>query len=469
MINKVRQYIKENKLLEKNDKVLVALSGGPDSVCLLHMLSMLKEEFKLKLGAIHINHMLRGEESEGDEKYTYELCKKLGIEYYVRRIDIDYIAKIKGVSIEVAGRDSRYEAFEEIKSHYSYNKIAVAHNANDQVETILMRMMRGTGLEGLTGIKPKREGGIIRPILCLEREIIEKYCDENKLEPRIDRTNNERIYSRNKVRLDIIPYMKENFNNDIIEVMNRMAILLQKDNKCIEENSKKCYDKYCTLEKNYIKISKELFENEDEAIITRVIKIAFKTISNSYQNFEMKHIYDILSLITKATGKQINLTNNIVAEKVYEDIILKENITKIVLNDELELVKEELEGSYEFGDCLINFEIVNKSDNIVYPPNCLIKLFDYDKINKKVTIRYRKDGDKINPIGMKGNKKIKDIFIDMKIPREERDKVPIVEVDNNILWLVGLKVSNIYKIEKYTKKILKITFSKKGKDDEKRY
>ncbi len=467
MINRVRQYIKENKLLEKGDKVLVALSGGPDSVCLLHMLYMLKEEFKLELGAIHINHMLRGNESEADEEYTYKLCENLGIEYYVRRIDIDYIAKVKGVSIEVAGRDSRYEAFEEIKYQYGYNKIAVAHNANDQVETILMRMMRGTGLEGLTGIKPKRDGDIIRPILCLERELIERHCEDYKLEPRIDRTNNERIYSRNKVRLDIIPYMKENFNPDIIEVINRMAILLQKDNKCIEDNSQKCYDKYCKLEKSYIRISKELFENEDEAIVTRVIKIAFKRISNSYQNFEMKHIYEIVSLVKKPTGKQINLTNNIIAEKVYGDIVLKENVEKTISNNELEIQKEKLEGIYEFGEYLINIEVIKNDINIKNSKNCLIKLFNYDKIDRRVTIRYRRDGDKINPIGMKGNKKIKDIFIDMKIPREERDQVPIVEIDNNISWLVGLKTSDIYKIEKNTKEILKITFNKRGKNNEK--
>ena len=467
MINRVKQYIKENELLEKGDKVLVALSGGPDSVCLLHILYMLKEELEIELGAIHINHMLRGEESEGDEEYTYKLCENLGIEYYIRRINIDYIAKEKGVSIEVAGRDSRYKAFEEIKQQFGYNKIAVAHNANDQAETILMRMMRGTGLEGLTGIKPKREGGIIRPILCLEREIIEKHCDKYNLEPRIDRTNNERIYSRNKVRLDIIPYMKENFNTDIIEVMNRMASLLQKDNKCIEDIAQKCYDKYCEVGKTYIRISKELFKNEDEAIVTRVIKMAFKEVSNSYQNFEMKHIYDIFLLVNKSTGKQINLTNNIVAEKVYEDIILKENLVKTIFNNELELDKEELKGNYEFGDYLINFEVINNNSNSKNYKNCLIKLFNYDKIDKRVIIRYRKDGDKINPIGMKGSKKIKDIFIDMKIPREERDQVPIVEIDNNISWIVGLKVSDIYKIEKNTKEILKITFSKKGKNNEK--
>lgn len=179
MLDKVVNYIKENELIQQGDQILVALSGGPDSVCLLHILYELKDKFNLNLGAIHINHMLRGEESEKDEKYIVKLCDELGIKHYVKRINIEYVAKDSNVSLEVAGRNERYKAFEEIRSKYGYNKIAVAHNANDQAETVLMRVMRGTGLEGLTGIKAKREDGIIRPILCLNRQEIEEYCDDD--------------------------------------------------------------------------------------------------------------------------------------------------------------------------------------------------------------------------------------------------------------------------------------------------
>ncbi len=186
MLNKVINYIKENELIKQEDKILVALSGGPDSVCLLHILYELKDKFNLDLGAIHINHMLRGNESDADEKYIINLCDELGIKHYVKRINIEYVAKDSNVSLEVAGRNERYKAFEEIRNKYNYNKIAVAHNANDQAETVLMRIMRGTGLEGLTGIKPKREDGVIRPILCLNRQEIEGYCEEKKLNPRID-------------------------------------------------------------------------------------------------------------------------------------------------------------------------------------------------------------------------------------------------------------------------------------------
>ena len=176
MIKKVEDFIIDNNMIKAEEKILVALSGGPDSVCLLHILYSLKEKLNINLGAIHINHMLRGEEALEDERYVSDICEKLGIDCYIERIDINKVASENNISLEMAGREERYKAFENIRERYGYDKIAVAHNANDQAETILMRMMRGTGLEGLVGIKAIRGGGIIRPILCLNRNEIESYC-----------------------------------------------------------------------------------------------------------------------------------------------------------------------------------------------------------------------------------------------------------------------------------------------------
>lgn len=464
MLDKVIDYIKENELIQQNDKILVALSGGPDSVCLLHILYELKNKFNLTLGAIHINHMLRGKEADNDEKYIGKLCDELGINHYVKRINIEYVAKSENVSLEVAGRNERYKAFEEIKTKYEYNKIAVAHNSNDQAETILMRVMRGTGLEGLTGIKAKREDGIIRPILCLNREEIEKYCEEKRLNPRIDASNYERIYSRNKIRLDILPYMKEHFNKDIIDTLNRMTILLQKDNEFIEEYSNKCYHIYCEMLGNKLKISRELFKKEMDSIITRVIIKAFKEISNSHQNFEMKHIYEIVNLANKGTGKRLNLTNKIICENLYGDIIfIKEEKHKQELcnNCEIRIDKSEIYKEVVFNNYKIKFEIIENSNKVEFTKNNLIKLFDYDNIEKEIVIRYRKDGDKIVPLGMNGSKKLKDIFMDLKIPREDRNSIPILCFDNKISWIVGYKTSQLFKVTKDTKKILKITMDRK--------
>lgn len=464
MLDKVIDYIKENELIQQGDKILVALSGGPDSVCLLHILYELKDTFNLTLGAIHINHMLRDEDSDKDEKYIIKLCNELGINHYVKRINIEYVARFENVSLEVAGRNERYKAFEEIRNKYEYNKIAVAHNSNDQAETILMRIMRGTGLEGLTGIKPKREDGVIRPILCLNRQEIERYCEEKRLNPRIDSSNYERIYSRNKIRLDILPYMKEHFNKDIIDTLNRMSILLQKDNEFIEKYSNGCYNKYCENLGERFKISQKLFKEEMDSIITRVIIRAFKEVSNSHQNFEMKHIYEIVNLANKDTGKKLNLTNKIICENLYGDIIFikKEKHKKELSNNsEIKIDKNDIYKKVIFDNYIISFEIIENRNEVEFSKNSLIKLFDYDNIEKEIVIRYRKDGDKIIPLGMKGSKKIKDIFIDLKIPREDRNNIPILCFDDKISWIVGYKTSQIFKVTKDTKKILKITINRK--------
>lgn len=463
MIKKVKYFIIDNNMIKAEEKILVALSGGPDSVCLLHILYSLKEKLNIKLGAIHINHMLRGEEALKDERYVNDICEKLRIDCYIERIDINKVASENSISLEMAGREERYKAFQKIKEKYGYDKIAVAHNANDQAETILMRMMRGTGLEGLVGIKAVREGGIIRPILCLNRSEIESYCAENHLMPRIDKSNMERIYSRNKVRLDILPYMKENFNKDIIDTLNRMALILSKDNEYIEEQSNKCYEEYCKYTNHKIVIEQNLFVKEKEAIVTRVIKRAFKEISKSHQNFEMKHIYDVIDLYNKGTGKSINLTNSIIAENTYGDIIFKKkNNMKITKEEsEVSIMKESVIEEIKFKNYMIKMEVIDREKNVEFSNNALIKLFDYDKIEERIVIRNRKDGDKMKPLGIKGTKKLKDIFINLKVPREERDVIPLICFDDEIAWIVGYKVSESFKITKSTKRVLKISFEGK--------
>lgn len=472
MIKKVISFIDENKLIEKGDKILVALSGGPDSVCMLHLLNSIKDVFNIEIFAAHVNHMLRGEESNRDEGYANELCGFLGIKIFSTRINIEDLAKERGISLEMAGRDARYEYFNSLKVKLGLNKIAIAHNLNDQAETVIMNLMRGSGIEGLCGIKAKREGGIIRPILCLAREEIENYCEKMNLNPRIDKTNLENVYSRNKIRLDIIPYMKDNFNKDIIETINRTSKIIQLDNEYLNKVSMNNYGMYVSLTEDRLILNKEAFKL-DMAIITRIIKKAFIDFSNKHNNFEMKHIYDVISLSKNTTNKKIYLPNDIVCENIYGDIILKLNKKgksgNIELEEQIEILKEnldDLEINYKYYK--VNFEIINKmKNNIEFSKNVLIKYFDYDKIMERIIIRTRKNGDKITPQGMKGSKRIKDIFINLKVPVEERDSTPLVVFDENIAWIVGYRTSELFKIDNTTKKVLKITFRKEGNTNEK--
>lgn len=469
MKDKVLKYIEEKFMIEKGDSVLVALSGGPDSVCLLHILYSLSKNMNISLYAAHVNHCLRGEEAIEDEKYSEELCGSLNIPFYCKRVDIKAVSKERGVSTEVAGRDERYKFFDELKEKLSINKIAIAHNANDQAETLIMRIIRGTGLEGLVGIKPIRDSVYIRPILCLTRKEIEQYCDGENLNPRIDQTNYEEIYSRNKIRLRAIPFIEENFNKDIVSTLNRLAYMCNIDNEFIESKVDEKYEEFCKDEGEYFYISKGGF-NESESLVTRIIRRALMNFSGTQYNFEMKHIYDIISLQKGKSGKNIDLPNGVRAINVYGNVKLEKVKAKIDLKimDQYifnisevpkKFINKEIKLEHFGYD--MNFEIIKLEKKINFSNEQLVKYFDYDKIKEKIIIRSRADGDKIIPLGMSGRKKVKDIFINEKIPKDIRDRTPIVTFDDEIAWVVGVKVGDIFKVTKDTKNILKINFYRK--------
>lgn len=458
---KTLNYIKEYSMIKEGDKVLVALSGGPDSVCLLHLLHSLKDELKIELFAAHVNHLIRGDEAFNDENYAKELCESLDVKFFVKRVRVEDIAKEKGISTEMAGRDERYAFFNEIKESEKITKIAIAHNANDQAETLIMRIMRGTGLEGLVGIRPVRDNLYIRPILSLTREEIENYCEINLLNPRIDKTNLEEVYSRNKVRLKAIPFIKENFNQDIVNTLNRLSQTAMVDSEFIDEVVNERYKDFCSFKEGKAILDKNRFD-EKEAILTRMIRKALMQVSGAFNNFELKHVYDVINLQKGSTGKRISLTNDIVAINEYGNIIITcEKDVADVISEELieidveDLIKEKVKkisfNSYEF-----NFEIIENNGKINFK-NTNEKYFSFDGV-KTINLRTRKNGDKIVPFGFKGTKKLKEIFISSKIPQDKRDLIPIIDFDGEIAWVVGIRNSDLFKINRHNKTLIKISF-----------
>jgi tRNA(Ile)-lysidine synthase len=460
----------QHQMLQKGDKIIVAVSGGPDSICLLHLLGSIKDEFALELHAAHVNHCLRGEESEGDEAYVREFCKDIGIPLHSKKVDINEYAKIKKLSSETAGREVRYSFFSELLEKLKADKIALAHNANDQAETMLMRIMRGTGIEGLLGIKPVREGIYIRPLLFLTRKEIERYCKENQLNPRIDSSNLQNIYNRNKIRLELIPYIQENFNNDIIQSLNRLSILITADNDFIEQESELRYDSYSKRENEKIILVKEAFD-EKEAIITRMLRMAIRDLKGNLSNFEAKHIYDVIALQSQGTGKSIMLPRGITAENTYGDIslyyrgkekdLVKAEVFQIIDSNRIKEAHKDgaaIQIKLKGTDYYIEFSLEHKGSNVNFKKEDFIKFFDYDKVKDHIIIRTRKEGDKFTPYGMKGQKKLKDFFIDEKIPKDQRDNIPLLCFDEEIAWVVGYRVSENFKVTKDTDKILKVSF-----------
>ncbi|NEZ47999.1 tRNA lysidine(34) synthetase TilS [Clostridium niameyense] len=457
--------IKQYKMIEENDKIVVAVSGGPDSICLLDILNSLKNELSIKeLYVAHLNHCIRGVDADNDEKYVENYCKAHKLSFFGRKVDVIKLAKDQGISTESAGRKARYDFFYELKKNLNAEKIAIAHNANDQAETMLMRIMRGTGLEGLVGIKPVRDNIYIRPLIKVMREDIENYCLNNNLNPRIDKTNLENIYTRNKIRLELIPFIKNNFNEDIINTLVRLSNILSKDNNYLEKVTLQEYERYCSNKGKKVIISKEAFYKED-AIITRVIRKALSNICGNLNNFQNKHIYEVINLQNNSTGKKILLPNNIKVENIYGNIYIgKYNKSTILKNEKKHLLSL---GNNSINNLEIQINILKEKPTYINKSNKYIQFFDWDKIcNKKLYIRNRQSGDRFTPLGMNGSKKIKDIFMDLKVPREERDAIHLICFGEEIAWIVGYRISNKFKIDKNTKNILQIIIKDGDRNEE---
>lgn len=458
MIDKILKTVEDNHMIKCHDGIIVALSGGPDSMSLLHALITLKDRFNLRLYAAHVNHMLRGEDSDKDEEGCREFCKDYDIEFFSKSINIDIMAQEKNISHEMAGREARYEFFMELKNKLGADKIALAHNVNDQAETILMRLMRGTGLEGLVGIKAVRDHIYIRPLINVSRKEIEEYCEENSLPIRIDKTNFENIYSRNKIRLELIPYIEEHFNKDIISTLNRMSTLVKIDEDYISKSALKFFRKYCDIKADRVIIYKDAF-NLHEAILSRIIRKALSNIKGDMYNLENVHIDNVISIQNGDTGKFTKIPKGIIAKNVYGNIeIVKENADCSELKDiniELKIGENYIE-ELKLKICI---KVTDNDSELRLKCNNT-KYFSFDNKFSSIKLRFRKNGDKFTPLGMNGNRKLKDVFMDMKIPREERERIPLLCFDEEISWIIGYRISDKFKIHQHTRKILQVTIER---------
>lgn len=305
MLKKVLDTIKENNLIEDGDKIVLGVSGGPDSISMLDILNKIRKEniINFEIVVAHINHMIR-KEAIKDEKYVQKFCKKINIEFYSKSIDVKKMANNNKIGTEEAGREVRYKFFSEIMEKTKSNKIAIAHNKNDKVETILMNEIRGSGISGLKGIEPKR-GIYIRPIIECEREEIEKYCAEKKLNPRIDETNFENIYTRNKIRNVLIPYIKKEFNPNIINTIDRLSKLVAEEEEYIEKQVNKLYSEIVIEEKNKeIIIDLKKFNKQEKVIKSRLILYIISRLFETTKGIERIHIEDIIKLCNNNIGNK---------------------------------------------------------------------------------------------------------------------------------------------------------------------
>ena len=296
MKNLVRKTIYKHKMIDRDDKIVIGVSGGHDSMTLLYVLESLKEELKFEIVVAHINHGIRGEEADEDEQYVKSISQELGLPFYSCKVNMDEYAKEHKLTSEESGREIRYDFFRKTLKGVGGTKIAVAHNKNDQAETLIMRFMRGTGIDGLRGMEFKTRD-IIRPLLEVERSDIEKYCEDSGLLPRIDYTNAMPIYGRNKIRLELLPYIEETFNSGIINTLYRTSEIMKIDSDFLMKYSEeKFLESLKKSSSSSVVLDIKKISVLDEAIKTRVIRHAIEHLNSNLKGIEKKHIKQVMMI-----------------------------------------------------------------------------------------------------------------------------------------------------------------------------
>ena len=436
-----REILKLNKkynLIENNDTIVVGFSGGPDSVFLVEMLKKLQYFFNFKIYLVHINHLLRGEDADSDENFSFEYAKKNNLEIFIKRIPVKEIAKEVGKTLEEVGREERYKFFSEIYEKVGANKIATAHNKDDQIETFLFRLIRGTSLQGLEGIKIKNNN-IIRPISEIYKKDILEYLNKNEIQYKIDKTNFENEFTRNSIRLNLIPFIEERYN---IKFKDKILSLIEE----IRENN----------QNNSLNLSN--YTDSENRIILEKIKFLsdfdkknLLSLFLNQKNIEVNRnkIDEINSLIKSNGTKKIDLDKSYRIVKDYTHLYIeekKENFT--IVN---RVVKLKIPSEQIFDDFKISVNIVK---NLDIPKKKNQYLLDA-LYNDIIEVRYRKEGDRIF-LDEKHSKKIKEVFIDQKIPKDMRDRLPIFLYNNKIFWIYNVKKAYIPKINKNESKLIKV-------------
>ena len=305
MKQKVLDTIRKYKLIENGDKIVLGVSGGPDSIAMLDIFKDLRNMLGFEIYVCHVNHMIRGQEAINDQKYVEQYCKKNQIEFFTKNINVVEIANRQKIGTEEAGRKARYQFFEEVLESTGANRIATAHNKNDNAETVLMHLLRGSGLSGLKGIIPIRNNKYIKPLIECERQEIENYCKEKNLNPCIDKTNFENTYTRNKIRNVVIPYIKNQFNPNIIETLTRLSEVVSSEDEFIEKIINKEFNRLALLQNDeQIDLNLKEFNILDNVIKSRMILFVVKKLFGSVNGIEKVNIMEIINLCEKNIGNK---------------------------------------------------------------------------------------------------------------------------------------------------------------------
>jgi tRNA(Ile)-lysidine synthase len=472
---KVLGTIRNHHLIGQGEAVVVGVSGGPDSVCLLHVLRAISDVLDIRVHAIHINHMLRAEEADADEASVKELCRELDVPLSIERVNIAEMAEKAGMSLEEAGREARYREFAAYAAEVGASGIAVAHNRNDQAETVMMHIIRGSGTAGLAGMEFRR-GAVIRPLLDISRKEIEQYCQAAGLHPRIDSSNLKSDFTRNRVRLELFPYINEHFGTDIVESLCRLSGHAADDSSYLEQCAAELYlscidpkgDAVSGETGKWVFLSLKKLKDLPPAMLVRVLKRAVCEVMGNASGIGSVHYETLAGLVSNGrTGRKAELPKGLRAAVSYGRLELfagKRLAAKPADSFDVSLAVPgttfvpELQASV--STFLETAENVDNGPDLGY--NALVQFFDYDRLRMGINIRNRRDGDVFKPFRSNGTKKLKEFFIDRKIPREQRDAIPLVCAGSEVVWVVGYKISDKFKVTENTKSVLKMEYNRRA-------
>ena len=459
---KVFAFIKEYDMLSPGDKVVAGVSGGADSVCLLSVLREWSRRYGLELAVVHVHHGIR-EEAEEDLQFVEKLCGRYGVPFYAERADVPALAIRWQCGEEEAGRRFRYEAFERIADRIGAGRIAVAHNLNDLSETMLFHLFRGSGIRGLSGI-PAVRGKVIRPLLCVERGEIEAYLEELGQDFCRDGTNEKDDYTRNRIRHHVLPYVEENIVSGCVQHMGQTARLLAETEDYLTGQTKEAYA--CCVTKlsaadggtadvpGYA-LDCSAFAGLHTAIQKRLLYELILRLSPGAKDITGAHVAALMELLLREGNRQVHLPFGIRAQRIYNRVELK--VPEEIGEEETRTTK--MEEQLEFS-VLSRQGMSENSEKIpLFPQNEYTKWFDYDKMKKSPIVRTREAGDYLTICDAQGrlcHKKLKEYMVNAKIPAADRDKIPVLAEGSHVIWLVGYRISEYYKVTEQTEHILQV-------------
>lgn len=467
LIEKVKKTITSYQLVNDGEHILLALSGGVDSTALLWILLKLRDELKFGLTLAHLNHQIRGEDADKDEQFVRDLAKETSLKLKVGRYNVPKLARKEGLSMEEAARKARYQFLFQSAEGLKANRIALAHNRDDCAETFLINLLRGSGCRGLSAMKPV-QGKLIRPLIECPREEIEEFLQQEGQSYRLDLSNLDIKYTRNKVRHSLIPYLEKHFNPNIKEILAQEMDILREEDDYFRAKTSQIFYELCYSDINGVHIKVNPFVSLPLAIKRRLIRLAIEKAKGDIKRITWAHISSILQLFSiEKEEKRVMLPQGLRGRRLGKEVVI-----------EPEMEEKKVEFSHKVSipghikiqeideDFIIRLERASVVGNNYIQKAENRAFLDADKVAKEFLVRNRKEGDRFFPLGSQGERKLKSFFIDKKIPRKERDKIPLFISRGKIAWVAGLAIAESFKINPSTQQVVIIERGKNGKGKE---